>query len=197
MISDDVYNSLVYKGYQYIPVADFSPEVAKNTITLVSPSKSFNLSGLNHAIAIIYDEEFGKRYDYMSNTQTSPSVMGLAALEAAYTCEDWLEQCIAYLEGNQKYFADFMRKNLPEFELTRPECMFVSWVNCEHMNLGRQELDDFFEKDAQIGPRHGYAFGIGGEGYMRFNIACRRALLEEALHRFKNAYDLWCSTSRR
>lgn len=191
LISDDVYNSLTYEGHPYFPVANFSREAALNTITLVSPSKTFNLSGLNYALAILYDKDFGKRFDYQSNTLTSPSVMGFKAFEAAYTCEDWLSQCIEYIEGNQRFFAGYMKKYMPEFGLTRPEGLFVSWVDCSHMNLNRQELDYFFEQKANIGPRHGYAFGTGGEGFMRFNVACRRALLEEALNRFRQAYYQW------
>ncbi len=190
LISDDVYNGLVYEGHTYTPIATFSEEAAMNTVTLSSASKTFNLAGLSHAIVIIYDRELGEKYDQMNSAVTSPSLLGVAATEAAFRYGvEWKRQLLVYLQENQRYFSDFIHEHMPEFIVTPAEGLYVAWLDCSCMGLDDQELDDFFEKEAEIGPRHGYAFGQGGKGYMRFNLACPRSRLEDAMQRFLRAYE--------
>jgi cystathionine beta-lyase len=118
----------------------------------------------------------------MSNT------FSITASESAYRDGDeWLEQCLAYIRANIDYAAEFFDRHIPEIKMVDPEGTYLLWLDCSGLGLDRAGLRRFMAKEAKLALNEGVSFGTEGEGFMRMNAACRRALLEEALQRLLSA----------
>lgn len=190
LVSDEIHGDLIYPGSRHTPLASLSPEIAGRIITCTAPSKTFNLAGLQTANVIIEDESLRERFKFELEKSGifGPSPFGAAALIAAYNeGEEWLEQMLDYLEGNLNYLSRFIREELPELEVVRPEATYLIWVDCRKLGMSRRELKMFMREKAKLAIEDGYIFGSPGTGFIRINIACPRALLEEALGRLKRA----------
>ena len=183
--SDEIHSELIYSGRQHVPIAALAPEIERNTITLIAPSKTFNLPGLQCSVAIIPDPELRARY-VAARRGLVPwvNVMGLLAAEAAYRAGDeWLEQLLAYLEGNRDYTARFVAAELPGVRLAPPEATYLAWLDCRDSGLS-QPCQCFLDL-GRVACSDGAGFGPGGEGFVRLNFGCPRSMLVEALERMK------------
>lgn len=187
--SDEIHCELLYSGERHFPIATLSPEVGRRTITLMAPSKTFNIAGLHCAVTIIPDETL--RQQFLAAYQglvSSVSITGYVAALAAYRHGDpWLQEVLTYLEGNRDYLADYVNNYLPGVHMLKPEGTFLAWLDCREAGL--QAPDRFFLERARVALNSGAAFGRGGEGFARLNFACRRALLTEALERMRGALE--------
>jgi cysteine-S-conjugate beta-lyase len=184
--SDEIHCDLIFPGYHHIPIASLSPEVAANTITLMAPSKTFNLPGLQFSFAVIQNPklriQFRKAHQGLVPWTTA---LAIAGAEAAYRDgQEWLDQVMAYLQQNLDYLVDFIRSEMPEISLYRPEGTYLAWLDCRRSGIDGSPYQHFLEK-ARVGLMDGKEFGAGGEGFVRLNFACPRGLLEEALGRMK------------
>ena len=112
-------------------------------------------------------------------------------MEAAFRHgEEWLEQLLTHLEGNVLYVENFLKENIPEITLHRPECTYLLWLNCKGLGLAGDALPQFMVNEARLGLNDGRGFGkTEGEGYMRMNIACPRSTVEQAMAQLKAAVD--------
>jgi cystathionine beta-lyase len=192
LVSDEIHCDLVFSGQHHTTTASLSPEIAQITITLVSPSKTFNLAGLNSSIAIIPDPELLKRYAITSEATHvgGSSIFGILGLETAYTSgEEWLDQLLVYLECNLDTLENFIRQRIPRLKIYRPQGTYMAWLDCRDLSLTPAELHSFILKQAGLGLNDGAAFGPGGEGFQRINFACRRALLQQALEQLEAAVN--------
>lgn len=190
IVSDEIHSDLILNGARHLPIASLSPELARRTITLVSPAKTFNLPGLKTAAAII--PEPGLRRAFVRATDAcgvhGVNLFGPVAMEAAYRCgEDWLAEALAYLEENLAYLEAFLRERVRGIELVRPEGTFLAWLDCRGLGMDAPSLKQFLVEKAKVGLNDGAAFGPGGEGFQRLNFACHRSTLEEALGRIEAA----------
>jgi cystathionine beta-lyase len=197
LVSDEIHSDLVYKNYIHTPIASLSTKLAHNTITCLAPSKTFNVAGLNTSIVVIADQEkraqFQRTRDALGMAMYNP--FGLTAFTAAYQSGGpWLDQLITYLQGNLDYLLAFCAQRIPLFKPVPPEGTFLVWLDCRQLPLLPQELNHFFSKVAKVGLNDGSAFGPGGEGYQRINIACPRPLLTQALTRIEQAVNKLAST---
>ena len=187
VISDEIHNEIVMPGYQYLPFASISEANQQCSITCVSPSKSFNLAGLQIANIICSDAAMSRRIDRAININEVCDVnpFGPVALMAAYNeCEDWIDELNAYLWENYTVLCDFAAKSLPQWKMTPLEGTYLPWVDITATGLSSQEYADHLLKDAKVWVNPGIMYGTqSGEGYIRLNIACPRALLLEALNR--------------
>jgi cystathionine beta-lyase len=186
--SDEIHCDLLYSGQKHIPIASLDPEIAQNTITLMAPSKTFNIAGMQCALAIVQNP---KLREILSNTShgLTPSVnlMGLTAGLAAYReGQEWLDQLLRYLEGNRDFLVDYVSENLPGIKLARPEGTYLAWLDCRQAGI-QGSPGDFFLKQARVGLNEGSTFGKGGEGFVRLNFGCPRDTLVEALERMRYA----------
>ena len=193
IVSDEIHSDLMLFGHQHIPMASVSEEIAKNTITCTSATKTFNLAGLQAATLIFPDQEkidiyqkFWKSMDVHRN-----NCFSVVAVEAAFRHgEEWLDQLLTHLEGNVLYVEEFLKNNIPEITMHRPECTYLLWLNCKELNLRGDALPDFMVNRAHLALNDGRGFGKAeGEGYMRMNIACNRATVEKAMQQLKAAVD--------
>ena len=116
------------------------------------------------------------------------NVFGMTALTAAYNeAEDWLDQLLVYLEANRDYAVNYIREHIPEIKVCSPEGTYLLWLDCEGLGLKNEDLNQFFLKEAKLRMNMGYRFGEQADTFMRLNIGCPRALLEEGLARIEKA----------
>lgn len=192
IVSDEIHSDLIFSGHKHIPTASISDEVSQNTITLMSPSKTFNISGLTTSIAIIPNPDLRRQFLKTLHRLhwTIPNVFSIAAFEAAYRHgEEWLKQLMAYLENNLNFLLDFFQSEIPRIKVIQPEGAYLVWLDCRALGMSRTELKELMVGRAKVGLNDGALFGTGGEGFQRLNIACPLPVLEEALERIKQAVN--------
>ncbi len=189
VISDEIHCDIVYSGHKHIPFASISPEFAKNSITCMATSKTFNLAGLHASFTIIPDETVRAKWDQArAGIMGSPGLFGLLATEVAFRHGDeWLDQLLVYLEKNRDYVVDFCREKLPALKPVKSEGTYLIWLDCRGLGLTHQELTRFLREEAKVGLNDGKTFGVSGEGFMRLNIGCPMALLKEGMERIERA----------
>lgn len=187
--SDEIHQDFIYPGHNHVPIASLSPEVAARTITLSSPSKSFNIAGFHFSAAIVQDREMRRR---MEESQAGliprlPGLFDLVAGLAAYQSGDpWLGGLIHYLDRNRNLVMDFVAREMPGVKMHRPEGSYLGWLDCRGLGLEEPPCE-FFLREARVGLMDGSAFGTGGKGFVRLNFGCPGGVLEEGLGRMKAA----------
>jgi len=185
--SDEIHCDLVYSGYQHIPIAALDAEIARNTITLMAPSKTYNIAGLQCSFAVIQNAQLRKQFQ--SSTQGLVSfvnLMGLTAALAAYRDGgEWLDQLLVYLQANRDFLVEYVKQEMPGIEINAVEGTYLAWLNCR--NILQKNPHEFFLEEARVGLSDGKVFGKGGNGFVRMNFGCPRAILYAALERMKDA----------
>lgn len=190
IISDEIHCDLTYKGVVHTPLASISEQFAKQTITCMAPSKTFNLAGLQASYLIIPNKEHKAKFQRAMAQQglSEPNILGIIAMETAYNeCEEWLEQFLDYMEENARIVEQFLETELPQLKIIKPEAMYLLWIDCRKLNLDKKELEKRIIEKGNLALNQGYIFGGGGEGFIRLNIACPKATLIEGLNRLKAA----------
>ena len=192
ILSDEIHQDIVYQGNHHIPLASLSPEIREHVITAVAPSKTFNIAGLAASAVIIPNKKLHHRYEKILNDLHlgMGNIFGFVALKAAYMKgEDWLDQMMAYLEGNVNFAGNFIKERIPGIKMIRPEATYLLWLDCNGLGMGKQELKEFMIHEAKLGLNDGPTFGSGGEGFQRMNIGCQRETLRRALEQLENAVN--------
>jgi len=186
--SDEIHCDLIFQGSRHVPIASLAPEVSAQTITLIAPSKTFNVAGLKCAVAIVEDAALRDRYCVArAGLVGSVSVMGYVAAMAAYRDgRPWLDEALRYLEGNRDLLLQYVPEHMPGIEVGRPEGTYLAWLDCRQAGLPGNP-HEFFLKQARVALNDGEPFGRGGEGFVRLNFGCPRATLAEALDRMRQA----------
>ncbi|MCL1632956.1 pyridoxal phosphate-dependent aminotransferase [Sporolactobacillus sp. CPB3-1] len=191
VISDEIHSDLVFKGRVHTPFAALSDEAAAHSIICTAPSKTFNLAGLQISNIIIANPEYRKNFLRQTHhfSLGEPNALGVVAAEAAYRFgENWLDQCITYIDGNVSYVSGFLKKNIPDFKWTPIEGTYLGWIDCRTTGLTKLQLQNFLIHKARLALNPGSSFGRNGTGFVRINLACSHRLLEEAMHRLQDAY---------
>lgn len=189
VVSDEIHCELVYQGVKYTPFASLSDAFLHRSVTCVSPSKAFNIAGLQIANIVAFDNDMRSRIDKAININEVCDVnpFGVAATIAAYNeGEEWLNQLVDYLHGNYEAMAEFCRRELPEFPITRLEGTYLVWMDCSSLGMPSDALEHALLEDARLWLNAGTMYGAEGEGYMRWNIACPRSVMLDGLNRFFN-----------
>ncbi|MCG6859064.1 MAG: pyridoxal phosphate-dependent aminotransferase [Salaquimonas sp.] len=192
LISDEIHCDLVYPEARHVPTALAAPGVMDRLITCVSATKSFNLAGAHVSAAVISNPEIKKKVDARMGASglMSQNRFGMIATEAAWRGGDaWLDALIPYLQANRDHFASRIARAVPGSRAMHLEATYLGWVDFTGTGL---EMEDYMERitqRARIGVSPGPQFGTGGEKWMRFNFAMRRALLDEALDRLETAFS--------
>lgn len=187
VVADEIHCELVYQGFKYTPFASLSDVFLHRSVTCVSPSKAFNIAGLQIANIVAFDNDLRSRIDKAININEVCDVnpFGVAATIAAYNeGEEWLNQLVDYLHGNYEAMAEFCRRELPEFPITRLEGTYLVWMDCSSLGMPSDALEHALLDDARLWLNAGTMYGAEGEGYMRWNIACPRSVMLDGLNRF-------------
>jgi cystathionine beta-lyase len=185
--SDEIHCGLILdKDKVHVPTAVLDPEVAARTITLMAPSKTFNLPGLGCAFAVISDTDLRRRFQSaMAGIVPRPNVLGYAAAIAAFSaCADWHAALLDYLRGNRETIAGAIRQ-MPPLSIAPVEATYLAWIDMRAAGL--KEPVKFFEK-AGVGLQDGIEFD--GPGFVRLNFGCARSLLEKSLARMQTAMNI-------
>jgi cystathionine beta-lyase len=186
--SDEIHCDLLYPGYCHMPISTISPEVADQTVTLMAPSKTYNLAGLSFGFAIIQNPELQKIWKNITlGLIPSMNIMGQVAALAAYReGQEWLNQILGYLKDNRDFLSRTVRDQLPGLRMARMEATYLAWLDCRKSGISWKPFD-FFLKKAGVALNDGLEFGRGGEGFVRLNFACPQKILTEALDRMAAA----------
>ena len=188
VVSDEIHCELVFPEHRYTPFASVSEDFLRHSVTCISPSKAFNIAGLQIANIVCADADRRARIDRAINDNEVCDVnpFGVIATQAAYNeGEEWLDQLIDYLHANYLYMRDFCREHLPEFPITVLEGTYLVWMDCRKLGMSSEELERRLVSEARLWLNAGTMYGAEGEGFMRWNIACPRNTLTEGLKRFE------------
>lgn len=187
VIADEIHCELVFPGHEYVPFASTGENQLRNSVTCVSPSKAFNLAGLQIASIISCDRVVRERIDRAININELCDVnpFGVEATIAAYEGgEDWLLQLLDYLKGNYDLLCDFFKTYLPQIPVTSLEGTYLVWTDCRAFHLPSDVLQTLLLEETGLWLNSGTLYGAEGEGFLRWNIACPRVVLHDALTRF-------------
>ncbi|MCE7794024.1 PatB family C-S lyase [Salipaludibacillus sp. CUR1] len=190
IVSDEIHSDLIFKPNKHIPLASLSEEIADQTITLVAPSKTFNLAGLQASAIICSNNDYRLKISAIDKQigAFTLNTFGITAMEAAYRKgEEWLEELLQYLQGNIELVENYLSEHLPELKVVKPEATYLLWIDCRQLGLSDAKLNHLFVEKGKVGFNPGTSFGKGGEGFVRMNVACPQSTVKEGLARMKTA----------
>lgn len=181
--SDEIHCDLVYDDYQHISIASLSPEIAARTITLLAPSKTFNLAGLGLGFAVIPNEELRARLTKkVWGMGSFVNALGYTAALAAYQeGQPWLDNVMAYLKSNRDFVVDFVETRLPGVKVTVPEGTYLAWLDMGGVDISGSAYQ-FCLDQARVACSNGKDFAAD-ETFIRLNYGCPREMLADALER--------------
>ena len=192
IIADEIHGDITYPPHRYTPLASISEELAQISFTCLSPAKTFNIAGMVDAVTIIPNEAHRAQFrDFAHRYQINrTNVFASTAVEAAYRQgEPWLDELLAYLQTNIDFLRAYLQENIPQVRLVEPDGTYLVWLNFAELGLDAKALEQFLAREAKIALSPGYWFGREGAGFVRMNIACPRAILQEALTRLAHAVE--------
>jgi cystathionine beta-lyase len=188
VVSDEIHADLTLPPYQHVPFAKVSAEAAECSITLMSPSKAFNMAGLTSSYSIISNEALRERFHrHLEHSELNLghafAYIGVAAAYSHGT--EWLDQMLAYVQGNIDYMEQYLAMSLPQVGMIRPQASYLVFLDFRKLRLPQPKLNKLIVEKARLALNDGAMFE--GEGFMRLNAASPRCVIEEAMHRLSDA----------
>ena len=186
--SDEIHCDLLFDDHVHTPIASLAREVGAQTITLMAPSKTYNIAGLKCSVAIVENPALRERLcGTYRGLMPSVNILGYAAALAAYSeGQAWLDEALHYLEGNRDFLLDYVRRELPGITAGKPEGTYLAWLDCRDAAIPGNAYT-FFLEEAKVGLTDGAVFGEAGAGFVRLNFGCPRSMLVEGLERMERA----------
>lgn len=192
VISDEIHCDMALYGNKHIPFATVSDEAADVSITFSAPTKTFNMAGVVSSWAVVVNDELrNKFFHWLEASELCEATMfAPVATVAAFTHgEEWRKDMLSYVEGNIDFIIDYCKQYIPQIHPVRPQASYLLWLDCRGLGITHPELIDLFEKKAGLALNQGAMFGKEGEGFMRLNIGCPRATLQQALEQLRKAVE--------
>lgn len=190
VISDEIHADLTLPPYKHPTYALVSEKARQNSIVFMSPSKAFNMPGVASSYCIIENDQLRRQFhEFMEASEFSEGhLFAYLAVAAAYSNgTEWLDQALAYIQGNIDFTERFLAEHIPGIGMIRPQASYLIFLDCRKLGLSQKDLVKLFVEDAHLALNDGAIFGKEGEGFMRLNVACPRALLEQALLQLQSA----------
>lgn len=190
IVSDDIHCDLLLDdGLRHVPIASLSPEISARTVTLMAPSKTFNIAGLGASFAIVQDETIRARLKAESHGPLpGVNVLAFTAALAAYQHgQPWLDALLPYLKTNRDILVDFVQKELPSVRITRPEATYLAWLDFRALNLPDNDPFKLCLEQGKLALNNGKDFGQSGQGFARLNFGTSRVTLMQGLERLRTA----------
>ena len=187
IVADEIHSELLLGAKKFTPMAKLSKEIANHTITLIAPSKTFNVPGLFCGFAIIPNKELRDEYvKVVEHLRLHVASLGLHAAQVAFSgqCDEWLSELRTYLTGNRDFLVDYVTKNMSDVRITIPDATYLAWLDFTQLNLEKSPFEFFFEK-AKVALSDGAIFGE--KGHVRLNFGTTRSVLTRALDQMQKA----------
>lgn len=192
VLSDEIHCELTAPGYTYTPFASLSDDLRMHSVFCASPSKAFNLAGFQVANIFVPNAEIRKKIEAILQglDMESLNCFAVEAFIAAYNeSEDWLDEVNVYIHENYLFMKDFVESQMPDLHLVPLEGTYLAWLDCKVLNLTSQEMYEELKNEYHLWLNAGTMYGVEGEGFLRWNLACPRSILKEGLQRFLKYYS--------
>ncbi len=192
LVSDEIHHDLVMPGHQHVVMPLAAPEAMDRLVMLTATTKTFNLAGAHIGNVIIADERLRSTFAQRMNALgISPNSFGMFLAESVYSLEgaEWVDALMQYLDHNRRLF-DARMNQISGVHSMSLEATYLAWVGFHDMKLSDEEIRQKINGQAQVAVNYGSTFGMGGQGFHRFNIATPRSVLEDALGRLEQAFDV-------
>ncbi|MFD6439987.1 MalY/PatB family protein [Peribacillus sp. NPDC060186] len=192
IVSDEIHADLFHSTSRHYPIASLSEKLSDITVTLMAPSKTFNIAGIQASFLITSNEKLQKQ---LQKAQTKLAfhglnILALTAMEAAYREGlPWLKDMIAYIEENIKVAEEFIAAEIPALHVMHPDASYLLWIDCRDLGLNDKEIKERLIHQGKLALEPGTKYGQGGEGFVRMNIGCSRSVLLDGLNRLKLAFS--------
>ena len=189
-ISDEIHCDIITPGKEYVPFASVSENCRDISITCIAPTKAFNLAGLQSAALYVYQEELRKRVSFavQRDELSMPNTFASAAAVAAFTKgEAWLSELNEYIYENKKAVNEYLNNELSGIKAVKGDAAYLMWLDCTALDIGSRKLSKMIREKSGLYLMSGSHYGKGGNGFLRMNVACPRALLYDGLDRLKAA----------
>jgi cysteine-S-conjugate beta-lyase len=190
LVSDEIHHDLVYPGQKHLPMPLVAPEIADRLVMMTATTKTFNIAGAHIGNVIIADPTLRKTFANTMNAMgISPNSFGMHMATAAYSPEGavWVDDLMRYLDGNRNVFDEGIAR-IPGLRSTPLEATYLAWVDFSGTGMAPTDFTQRVQSEAKIATNHGASFGTGGESFLRFNLACPRAQVVEAVDRMRRAF---------
>lgn len=190
VISDEIHSDFVFGASKHVCFAAADKRFEDICAVCTAPTKTFNIAGLHISNIYVPNEITREKFKKELAAQgfIQPNLTGLLACRTVYSYgADWLDSLLTYLDGNITFAEEYIKRNLPQLKLERPQGTYLLWLDCRALNMDDKRLSAFMRNEAKLWLDDGYIFGAGGSGYERVNVACPRSVLKTALERLKNA----------
>ena len=187
IISDEIHSDFIYDNYKHHPISSLSKQIAQNIVTAIAPTKTFNLAGLQAAHLVIRNNKIKDKI-FKSIIATGFSTLTIPAIQAVKAVykegESWFNKLLKYLQQNR----DILKNEFLNTKIlvNNMQGTYLAWIDCRNLNLSCEQIEKLFLKKAGVWLHKGSTFGIGGEGYMRLNIACPQKVLKKAITKIKD-----------
>lgn len=190
VVSDEIHCDLAFPGHKHIPFASISPELANLTVTLLAPTKTFNLPGVPAAFLVAANPELRRKMALRIKALSVHMMNYFAAdiIPAAYNeGGEWLDELLVYIRSNLDYAISYIEQHIPGVKPMNPEGSYLLWLDCRELGFDVKGLKELMYSKAKVAFNEGSVFGEEGAGFLRMNVACQRSTLTEALERFAKA----------
>ncbi|CAM4263680.1 MalY/PatB family protein [Lederbergia lenta] len=194
IIADEIHADIVLPPYKHIPLASLNKAYADRTLTLMAPSKTFNLAGLQASFMVAQNKEMRNKIAEIQakNGFFALNTFGIIAMEAAYTYgEHWLNDMLSYIQANVDLIKTKVKEALPKLEVIESEGTYLVWIDCRKTGLNDADLRKVLLEKGKLAVNFGDAYGPGGEGFIRLNAACQREIVEDGVKRLIYALEAY------
>ncbi|MDR2120899.1 MAG: PatB family C-S lyase [Tannerella sp.] len=193
VIADEIHSEMTFPGFEHHPFPTVSDDAAACSITFMAPSKTFNIAGIVSSYAIVPDDSLRRAfYSFLEACELHEgTIFSYIATVAAYVRGDeWRRQMLEYVKKNILFAEEYVRAHIPQIKVYRPQASFLIWLDCRDLKMNQQELFALVCNGAGLALNNGTMFGREGEGYLRMNVGCPRAMLRKGLEALKNTLSI-------
>lgn len=191
LMSDEIHCDFVFPGYKFTSMMTLGEKYRQNLVVYTSPSKTFNVAGLQPANIIVPNPVLRAKYRKANAAAgySQGGVMAQTAVKVVYNMgAEWKKELVDYIYGNVVYFGDYIRRHFPRATFVQPEGTYLMWVDFSGYRLSNEELEHLIVDEANLWLDSGSVFGAETAQFERFNIACPRTTVEQALHQLDAAF---------
>lgn len=192
ILDDEIHCDFVYAPHHFTSFLALDEKYRDNLVVFNSPSKTFNVAGLQPGNIIIPNKELRRRYRKANAAAgySQGSIMGQVAVKSCYTKGDaWVKELVEYIAGNIAWVREFVKENFPKATFVEPEGTYLVWIDFSGYGLSDEELEHLVVDEAKLWLDSGKIFGPATSQFERFNMACSRATVEKAFHQLKDALE--------